>query len=126
MGLLGSCLPSQAEIKEFDTTARAFEPEIGRLEVAVNEAVSVGGGQSFGGFAADGETSASGRSALRLRQASRVSPWRYSIATYGTSPAWPMSWMMMMRSCLRSAVAWPSSRKRCRAFSLVRTSGLML
>ena len=47
--------PGQAEIEDLDAAARRLQPDVGRLDVAVNQAALVGRRQTFGDLPADAQ-----------------------------------------------------------------------
>ncbi len=63
MGLVAQG-PGQAEIEDLDAPSVTFQPEIGRLDVAVDQSSLVRGGQSFGRFPADAQHFHRGQSGL--------------------------------------------------------------
>ena len=67
--------PGQAEIEDLDAAAAAFQPDVGRLDVAVDQAVLVGRRQPLGDLPADAQHLGDGQLASRAsRRSSSGSP----------------------------------------------------
>jgi hypothetical protein len=58
---------SQAEIEDLDAAGPGFQPDIRRFDVAMDEAVLVGGGQSLGDLPADAQDVGEGQHRLALQ-----------------------------------------------------------
>ena len=74
---------SQAEVEDLDPPALPFKPDVGRLDVAVDQAVPVCDGKPLGDLSTDTERLLQRGPASRLRRSASTSPSRNSIARKG-------------------------------------------
>ncbi len=101
--------PGQAEVGDLDPLDAVFQQDVGRLDVAVDQPLGVGGGQAGGRLHADAQDLVQLRAARRGRAAPAATcPATYCMTRYGRPSASSTAWMVTTWSWLTAAAAWAS------------------